>query len=97
MKSGKRTKLSKSKLSAVRDDLRRRAKKDGQKIAIKAKDNRNGTVDVSWTVSKSSAAAKSSSRSARGKRRTTAASSTSKRKTSSRKSAQGSKPRTAVL
>lgn len=57
MKSDKHLRLPKSDQGAMEDDLRRQAKRQGLKIDIEVMDNRDGTVDLAWTVSDATAPA----------------------------------------
>jgi GH24 family phage-related lysozyme (muramidase) len=51
MRSGQHLKLPKSEQQAFEENLRLQAEMEGLKIDIKVKDNRDNTVDISWTVS----------------------------------------------
>jgi hypothetical protein len=56
MQNGQHLKLPESERRGLEDDLRRQARIEGLKIDIRVKDNGDGTVDISWTVSEGTAA-----------------------------------------
>ena len=59
MKSGQHLRLPKSEQQAFEENLRLQAEMEELKIDIKVKDNRDDTVDISWTVSEGTAPATS--------------------------------------